>query len=157
MSNSSLFDQEESQDRSEFLPLAARMRPKTLDDYVGQQHMLGEGSALREAIIAGQLHSMILWGPPGVGKTTLAKVVAAHCDAQFLEISAVLAGVKEIRAAVEQAEHYRQQFNKLTILFVDEVHRFNKSQQDAFLPHIENGAIVFIGAIGFSLLIDRRT
>lgn len=146
MSNTSLFDQQESQDRQRFLPLAARMRPKTLQDYVGQQHMLGEGCALREAIIAGQLHSMILWGPPGVGKTTLAKVIAAHCDAQFLEISAVLAGVKEIRSAVEQATHYRQQHNKPTILFVDEVHRFNKSQQDAFLPHIENGSIVFIGA-----------
>ena len=146
MNSSSLFDSEESENRAVFLPLAARMRPATLDNYVGQQHMLAEGSALREAILSGQLHSMILWGPPGVGKTTLAKVIAAHCDAQFLEISAVLAGVKEIRAAVEQAQHYRQQFNKPTILFVDEVHRFNKAQQDAFLPHIENGAIVFIGA-----------
>jgi putative ATPase len=146
MSKASLFEQEEAQQRSSFLPLAARMRPKTLPDYTGQQHMLGEGSVLRESILAGHLHSMILWGPPGVGKTTLAKLVAAHCDAQFLEISAVLAGVKEIREAVEQAKHYRQQSQKSTILFVDEVHRFNKAQQDAFLPHIESGEIVFIGA-----------
>ncbi len=146
MSDASLFAQEENQQRAGFLPLAARMRPKTLQDYVGQQHMLAEGSVLREAILAGHLHSMILWGPPGVGKTTLAKVVAAHCDAQFIEISAVLAGVKEIREAVEKANYHRQQNNKATILFVDEVHRFNKAQQDAFLPHIENGAIVFIGA-----------
>jgi putative ATPase len=146
MSEASLFAQEEQQQRSGFLPLAARMRPKTLQDYVGQQHMLAEGSVLRESILAGHLHSMILWGPPGVGKTTLAKVVAAHCDAQFIEISAVLAGVKEIREAVEKANYHRQQTNKATILFVDEVHRFNKAQQDAFLPHIENGAIVFIGA-----------
>lgn len=146
MSKASLFEQEEARQRAGFLPLAARMRPKTLQDYVGQQHMLAEGSVLREAILAGHLHSMILWGPPGVGKTTLAKVVAAHCDAQFIEISAVLAGVKEIREAVEKANYHRQQSNKPTILFVDEVHRFNKAQQDAFLPHIENGAIVFIGA-----------
>lgn len=142
----SLFAAEEEQQKARFLPLAARMRPQKLDDYVGQQHMLGEGSALRESLAHGQPHSMILWGPPGVGKTTLAKIIANHCDAQFLELSAVLSGVKEIRAAVEQAEHYRQQFNKPTILFVDEVHRFNKAQQDAFLPHIENGTLVFIGA-----------
>jgi putative ATPase len=146
MSSPSLFGEEEREGGERFLPLAARMRPHRLEDFVGQQHMLGEGSALREAILAGKLHSMILWGPPGVGKTTLAKVIAAHCDARFLELSAVLAGVKEIRAAVEQAEQYRQQSRKATVLFVDEVHRFNKSQQDAFLPHIENGTVVFIGA-----------
>ena len=141
-----LFSGQEQAEKRRFLPLAARMRPTSLDGYAGQQHILGEGSVLRESILAGHLHSMILWGPPGVGKTTLAKLVAHHCDAQFLEISAVLAGVKEIREAVDKAEFHRRQANKPTILFVDEVHRFNKSQQDAFLPHIENGAIVFIGA-----------
>lgn len=145
MSSASLFDQSPEQ-LEKFQPLAARMRPKRLGDYVGQGHILSDGSVLKEAITQGQLHSMILWGPPGVGKTTLAKIVAKDCDAQFLEISAVLAGVKEIRAAVEQAYIYRQQYAKSTILFVDEVHRFNKAQQDAFLPHIESGAIVFIGA-----------
>lgn len=146
MSEASLFAQEEDRQKAGFLPLAARMRPKTLHDYAGQQHILAEGSALRESILAGHVHSMILWGPPGVGKTTLAKIIANHCDAQFLEMSAVLGGVKEIREAVEKAQFYRQQYNKPTILFVDEVHRFNKAQQDAFLPHIENGSLVFIGA-----------
>lgn len=141
-----LFSGEEQRQQRRFLPLAARMRPRTLDDYAGQQHLLAEGSALRESIVSGHLHSMILWGPPGVGKTTLAKVMAAQSQAQVLELSAVLAGVKEIREAVEQARHYRHQYGKATVLFVDEVHRFNKSQQDAFLPHVENGDLVFIGA-----------
>lgn len=134
------------QSDTSFQPMAARMRATSLGDYVGQQHILGPGSALREAIVQGQLHSMILWGPPGVGKTTLAKIVAKDCNAQFIEISAVLAGVKDIRAAVEKAHIYRSQYNKTTVLFVDEVHRFNKAQQDAFLPHIESGEILFIGA-----------
>lgn len=137
---------ESSQIDSAFQPMAARMRPRSLDDYVGQQHILAPGSALREAICHGQLHSMVLWGPPGVGKTTLAKIIAEDCDAQFIEISAVLAGVKDIRAAVEKAQLHRQQYQQATVLFVDEVHRFNKAQQDAFLPHIENGEIIFIGA-----------
>ena len=129
-----------------YQPMAARMRPKKLAHYVGQQHILADNSALKTAIVNGQLHSMILWGPPGVGKTTLAKIIAVDCDAQFLELSAVLAGVKDIRAAVEKAQVYRHQHQKSTILFVDEVHRFNKAQQDAFLPHIESGEIIFIGA-----------
>ena len=141
-----LFVDEENERNAGFLPLAARMRPRRLDDYAGQQHILGEGSVLRESILAGHLHSMILWGPPGVGKTTLAKLVAHHCDALFLEISAVLAGVREIREAVEKARFHRNQSGKPTILFVDEVHRFNKGQQDAFLPYIESGELVFIGA-----------
>ena len=128
-----------------YQPLAARLRPKTLDDFAGQEHMLGPGKPLREAIERGQLHSMVLWGPPGVGKTTLAKMMAEKGEAQFLTLSAVLAGVKEIRAAVEQAKMRRNQ-GQDTVLFVDEVHRFNKSQQDAFLPFVEDGTLIFIGA-----------
>ena len=144
--NDGLFAQENRLKQQRFLPLAARMRPTNLDDYVGQSHILSQGAVLREAISSDNLHSMILWGPPGVGKTTLAKLIAHYCDAQFIELSAVLAGVKDIRDAVETAKQYRLRYEKSTILFVDEVHRFNKSQQDAFLPHIENGDIIFIGA-----------
>ena len=126
-------------------PLADRMRPKCLDDYVGQSHILGKDRALRRALEQGVLHSMIFWGPPGTGKTTLAKMLAGLCDAQFITLSAVLAGVKEIRAAVEQAQQ-AQVMGRATVLFVDEVHRFNKAQQDAFLPHVESGTITFIGA-----------
>lgn len=144
--NKSLFAEQDQLQSRRFLPLAARMRPQQLDDYFGQAHLLGEGGILREALESATVRSMILWGPPGVGKTTLAKLIANYCDAQFLELSAVLAGVKDIREAVEQAQHYRLQYQKSTILFVDEVHRFNKSQQDAFLPHIENGDVIFIGA-----------
>lgn len=128
-----------------YQPLAARMRPTRLEDYVGQQHILAPGKPLREAIDAGHLHSMILWGPPGVGKTTLARLMAGASDARFIAISAVLSGVKEIRASIDEAQLHKQMGEK-TVLFVDEVHRFNKSQQDAFLPYVEDGTILFIGA-----------
>ncbi|MDP1685869.1 MAG: replication-associated recombination protein A [Hydrogenophaga sp.] len=128
-------------------PLAERLRPRTLGEVIGQQHMLGEGMALRLAFESGQPHSCILWGPPGVGKTTIARLMADAFDAQFLTISAVLGGVKDIREAVELAQAARDGLTaQRTILFVDEVHRFNKSQQDAFLPHVESGLFTFIGA-----------
>jgi len=126
-------------------PLAARMRPESLADVVGQEHLLGPDQPLRRAIESGSLHSFVLWGPPGVGKTTLARLVSSHNDALFIQISAVLAGIKEIRAAIDQARQAAAR-GRRTVLFVDEAHRFNKSQQDAFLPHIEDGTIVFIGA-----------
>lgn len=126
-------------------PLAARMRPQTLDHYLGQDHLLAPDKPLRRALDSGQLHSMIFWGPPGVGKTTLAQLIAQLCDAHFISISAVLAGVKDIRAAVEDAKQ-QQFFQRRTILFIDEVHRFNKSQQDAFLPYVEDGTLIFVGA-----------
>ena len=129
-----------------YKPLAARMRPNSLDGFYGQQHLIGPNRPLREAIDSGMLHSMIFWGPPGVGKTTLAKMIAHKVDAHFVSISAVLSGVKEIRAAVAKAQEQRDIRGRKTILFVDEVHRFNKSQQDAFLPYVEDGTIVFVGA-----------
>ncbi len=126
-------------------PLAARLRPKHLSEYVGQQHLIAPGTPLRRAIEAGQISSLILWGPPGTGKTSLAELIAASADAAIEKISAVTAGIKEIREAIDNAR-IRLQQGQRTLLFVDEVHRFNKSQQDAFLPHIEDGTIVFIGA-----------
>ncbi|MFK7865643.1 MAG: replication-associated recombination protein A [Pseudohongiellaceae bacterium] len=127
-------------------PLAARLRPRCLAEFVGQDHLIGPGKPIHESIQKKLPHSMILWGPPGVGKTTLAKIIAAACDYHLESLSAVLDGVKEIRATIERARFHQTSGNRQTILFVDEVHRFNKAQQDAFLPHIENGTVLFIGA-----------
>lgn len=132
-------------EQHEFQPLAARMRPRTLDEYIGQQHLLAKDKPLYKAIQHGKLHSMILWGPPGTGKTTLATIMANQANASVEKLSAVLSGVKDIRAVVEQAEINLSQ-GRPTLVFVDEVHRFNRSQQDAFLPHVEAGTFTFIGA-----------
>lgn len=130
----------------DFRPLAARMRPREISEYIGQKHLLGEGQPLRKALEANRAHSMLLWGPPGTGKTTLAEIIAHYANAHVERISAVTSGVKDIRAAIEQAKAIAQSRGQRTLLFVDEVHRFNKSQQDAFLPFIEDGTVIFIGA-----------
>ncbi|UJO99841.1 MAG: replication-associated recombination protein A, partial [Nitrosomonas sp.] len=128
------------------VPLAEQLRPKHLNDIIGQSHLLGAGKPLRLAFESGKPHSMILWGPPGTGKTTLARIMSTEFNSEFIALSAVLSGIKDIRAAIEQAELTLQQSGRHTILFVDEVHRFNKSQQDAFLPYVEQGLITFVGA-----------
>ncbi len=139
MQQPTLFDDRQSQ------PLAARLRPRDLSEYIGQKHLLGEGKILRRLIEADTISSMIFWGPPGVGKTTLARIIANHTKSRFTDFSAVTSGIKEIRAVMEEAENARR-FGERTILFVDEIHRFNKAQQDAFLPYVERGSIILIGA-----------
>ncbi len=147
MSQPGLFsDTDEGQLNKASAPLANRMRPRRLEDYCGQQHLLGKDKPLRQLIESGRAHSLILWGPPGTGKTTLGRMLADYSEAQFIPLSAVLAGVKDIRAALQQAHLHRQRHGQGTVLFVDEVHRFNKAQQDAFLPHVEDGTFMFVGA-----------
>jgi len=146
MKTADLFSVENESDAKDSAPLAERMRPQTLSEYIGQPHLLGQGCLLRSAIAEDKLFSMILWGPPGSGKTTLARILANETKSNFVSFSAVLAGVKEIRAVIDNARDVRESKKKKTILFVDEIHRFNKAQQDAFLPHVESGLITLIGA-----------
>ena len=144
-SDQSLFEHVRRRHEAEHAPLAARMRPRALEEFVGQEHLLGEGHVLARALRAGQVPSMVLWGPPGVGKTTLARIIAGMTDSHFIGLSAVTSGVADLRQAVEEAREAGAN-GKGTVLFIDEVHRFNKAQQDAILPHVENGTVVFIGA-----------
>ena len=144
-SDQSLFEHVRRRHEAEHAPLAARMRPRALEEFVGQEHLLGEGHVLARALRAGQIPSMVLWGPPGVGKTTLARIIAGMTDSHFIGLSAVTSGVADLRQAVEEAREAGAN-GKGTVLFIDEVHRFNKAQQDAILPHVENGTVVFIGA-----------
>ena len=144
--SSDLFDARRKELTEKEAPLAARMRPRTLDEFIGQGHIVGPGRLLRRAIQADQLSSVIFYGPPGTGKTTLARIIANTTRAYFIAINAVLAGVADIRAAIATAQERRGQFSQRTILFVDEVHRFNKAQQDALLPWVENGTVILIGA-----------
>ena len=144
MEQMSMFDSPDEQ-RESLAPLASRLRPDTLDDYCGQQHLIGKGHILRQLIDRGQVSSMIFWGPPGVGKTTLARIIARTAKAEFVEFSAVTSGIKEVKEVMQRAEHNRMLGQK-TLLFADEIHRFNKAQQDAFLPFVEKGSIILIGA-----------
>jgi len=142
-----LFDQKNNKNSpAPSAPLAERIRPKSLDEFIGQQHLIGQGKVLRQAIESDRLVSIIFWGPPGVGKTTLARIIAGETKSEFFAISAVTSGVKEVRKIIEQAEFNRTKLGKRTILFIDEIHRFNKAQQDALLHSIEDGTILLIGA-----------
>src|SRR5512136_2587118 len=141
-----LFEQKYQESMQKEAPLAARMRPRTLDEFVGQEHIIGSGRVLRKAIESGQLPSMILWGPPGSGKTTLAFIIANTTDSHFSSVSAVTAGVADLRRIIDEAKERRALYQKKTILFIDEIHRFNKAQQDAVLPFVEDGTITLIGA-----------
>ncbi|UCC77531.1 MAG: AAA family ATPase, partial [Anaerolineales bacterium] len=146
MRTTNLFEYGRKQQKEREQPLAARVRPRTLDEFVGQEHIVGPGTLLRRAIEADRISSMILWGPPGSGKTTLAMIVSHHTAAHFESISAVMAGVKDIRRLVDEAKDRRNMYGQHTILLVDEIHRFNKAQQDALLPYVEDGTILLIGA-----------
>src|SRR5512135_1901639 len=141
-----LFEHRAQESINKEAPLAARMRPRSLDEFVGQEHIIGQGKVLRKAIESGQLPSIILWGPPGSGKTTLANIVANSTNSHFSPISAVSAGVADLRKIIEEARERRKLYGQKTILFIDEIHRFNKGQQDAILPYVEDGTVTLIGA-----------